>query len=67
LDAGMIGIEPEAFVQILECEIEIALANITRAAAGIRRRDLRIEPNSLAEIGDSEVEITLEPAVLISP
>src|SRR5262249_54868401 len=63
VDAGVIGVEPQALVQILEREIEIPLARIGRAAAGIGRHDLRIEPDALAEVGNAEVVVVLEPQV----
>jgi hypothetical protein len=60
---GIIGIAPEPFVEVLERQVYIAFAEITRSAARIGRHVRRIEPHSLAVVRDCEVVVALEPPV----
>ena len=57
MDAGVIGVELEALVEIAACEVELSLAHIAAAAAGIGRDDFRIAANGLVVVRDGEIGV----------
>ena len=57
MDAGVVGVELEALVEIATGEVELALAHIAAAAAGIGRDDFRIADKRLVIVRDGEIGV----------
>jgi len=59
-DARVLGIEPNAFIEIRQCAIEVALSDIGGGAAGIGAGVFRTEPKRLGEVGDGRSQSPLK-------
>ena len=57
MDAGVVGIELEALVEIAAREVGLSLAHVGAAAAGIGGDDFRIAAKGLVVVRDGEIEI----------
>jgi hypothetical protein len=57
MDAGVVRIELEAFVEVAAAKVHLSLAHIAAAAAGIGRDDFRIAAKGLVIVRDGEIDV----------